>query len=226
MNRIYAITNSQNDGNQELGTIEYVVSRYFWLFRVICPSEHMMQFYISYINRLFDNAFEKLHVQIICYEFPDDITPFSGAMELYINEHYGLDEYTEGETDMPVALDQTLEISSYNHYLFGNIDIMSNCYAVDEVDLIKTGYNVFNSTKIRSEVFLFTKFFTPDIQSEIGAFINKFLQYSSQIHSMGMNGCSPYEMDHILDSRYFPLYQLQNFVKSEMNQEERSDIIL
>ena len=220
MNRIYTIVNDKDDGNQNPGTIEYVVSRYFWLFRVISPSEQIMHYYVNYINRLFDNAFKKLNVEIVCYEFPDNITPFSGTMEEYINEHYGLEDTPD--TGMIVSLDQALETVSYNHPLLGNIDIMSNCYAVDEIDLIKTGHNVFNSTKIRSEIFLFSKYFTPDIQKEIGEFINKFVQYASQIHSMGMNGCSPYEMDRILDNNYFPLFQLQNFVLTEMKGDENT----
>lgn len=187
------------------GTTEYVISRYFWFFKAFHRSREIMEMYMKYINYHFDNAFEKLGMDIIEYKYPDNYAECSGKMEEYINETYGLD----GEC--AINIDQALEVMSYDNYILGNIDIMTNQTAIDDIIMVGSEPMIFDDFDAIAKIFELSRYV---LDKNIRDMIDRFVVYSSIISENDKIGLDFFNNDYV-DEKYMVLYMLKRFVETE-----------
>lgn len=126
-------------------------------------------------------------------------------MEEYINETYGLDgEYT-------ISIDQALEVMSYDNYILGNIDIMTNQTAIDDIIMVGSEPTIFDDFDTIAKIFELSRYV---LDKNIRDMIDRFIVYSSIISENDKIGLDFFNNDYV-DEKYMVLYMLKRFVETE-----------
>ena len=210
MKSIYTISPMiYSDKLPDKGTVEYVISSYFFLFKAYHESKNMIIMYMNYIDKWYDNAFNKLNLKIIEFEYPDDITYASGLMVDYINNTYKLSNENE------IEVEQELSIQSGPHFLFGTFEVMLNNVSLWEIEQSAT--SLFEYDNISDAVMIIARYLQFDVRKILCKLVKVLYDYDDAFQELEQTDCYHYDVlnNPYIDENYALYYQLRKFIEIE-----------
>lgn len=210
MKSIYTISPMvYRDKLPDKGEISYVISEYFFLFKVYHESKDMIIMYMNYMDRWYENAFSDLCLKIIQFDYPDHIAYSSGAMADYINNHYNLSGMSE------IDIDYELIVQSEKHYIFGNLDVMFN--GVTRGEVAQASLGLFEDDSLSDAVMIIARYLTIDLRKLLCNLVKVLYDYDEAFQELDQTDYYHYDIfdNPYIDSNYAIYYELRKFIEIE-----------
>lgn len=208
-----------SDSLPRYASMASVISDNFWLFNIYSFNPYVVREYMEFIDINFDFAFSELKLNMISYEYPDNIKGDENDILKYINSKYKLyNTPFQLEREYDVSKELVIDlISGKPKYFYFNdhamYDSMMSTYSIlSDIDN-DTMLNLFNMMDYMNNA---------NISSDIKALIIQYEEYASTIDDITSHGIEFYDNDCICIGVYI-LNQLKSYIKHEVDERSERD---
>ena len=210
MKSVYSISPViYTDRLPDKATVEYVISKYFFLFQVYHESKEMVMLYMDYIDKWFDNAFSNMNLRIVQYDYPDYINYGSGQMADYINETYDL------SNDNQLAVEHELSIQYGKHFLYGDFEVMFNGYSSYELN--QSAMGLFEGDNLSDAVMFIARYLRYDLRRLLCEMVKALYEYDEAFQDLDQADYYHFDVfqNPYIDDNYAIYYEMRKFIELE-----------
>lgn len=220
MGKLYTISPFiKTESLPRYASIESVISDNFYFFNIYSFNPYIVREYMDFIDINFDFAFSKLKLDIVIYDYPDELKRDESEVIEYINTFYDL-------YDTPHELNRAYGINrELVHDLMTGKEtyVYFNDYATYDSQLAMN--DIFNDIE-NDSLFILNELLNYILDNTIVADIRMMIlqlgEYEYIIDEVSNHGIDFYDNDCICNGMYI-LCQLKGFIQYELNERRKHD---